>query len=253
MNHTEPFSSLMTPDSITMMTSIRSWLLLIIVTLLASCSSTETTISETIPEYSRDAILEFRKIENNKAFPETADLLGKSVAVFSIVLTPDAPQHVVESLHQNLLEKIDDAGLYPALLSDQRLTALLSQNPKLLQAKEIYLDSLTIVSVSDKDISNPLGKTLETENFLVFQLDLWPCADCKQNNTLRMKLRLVDSETSFIIWTGIAEMQKIELKELNDIDAIALKLAEDLLEEFNLCFSQKWHRKRFDNLAKSMS
>ncbi len=226
----------------------------VIIILLSACSpSSQTTLSEVIPGHNKEAVSERKKIGETKTHPETADIMGKSVAVFTVVVTPDAPQALVESLHHKLLKRLSDNGLYELVLSDQVLNERLSANPKLVQAKEIYLDSLTAVSVSDKDISNPLGKTLKVENLLIFQLDQWPCTGCRQSSTLRMKLRLVDSESSFVLWTGIAEIQKVTQKELEDPDALGLNLADQLIDEFYLCFMKKWHRKRFDNLAKLAS
>ena len=224
---------------------------LVLILFLSSCSGSETNFSEAIPEYSRDAIYEFRKIEEKNPFPEAVDLLGKSAAVFSVVIASDAPRDLVTLMHQQLIEKLSNTGMYPRLLNDEELNGLLSKNPQLTQFKELYLDSLTVVSVSDKDISNPLGRYLNSENLIVFQLDRWPCLDCNSEKSIRMKLRLVDAETSLIIWTGIIEKKGLKTEEMENLEKIATDLASELTQQFYTCFMKKWHRKRFDNLTQA--
>ena len=216
------------------------------------CSGTGT-FTDTIAEHSRTAILEERKIDEIKAYPEAIDLLGNSAAVFSYFGTKSIPLQSAEKLHLTVINKIQGLPFYKSILSDGNLNSMLENNPKMAQAKEIYLDSLTVVSVSDKDLSNPLGNYLKVDNFLVFQLDRWPCLTCKQDNGMRMKLRLVDAKSSHIIWTGIAEKRNLDEEEAANLEALALNLANQLADNFNNRFKKKWHRKRFENLAKSVS
>ncbi len=209
-----------------------------------------TVFSESISIHSKEALLEKRKIEDTKNDPEYADLLGNSTAVFSMVLSPEVPVNINNKLKNDVNQKIQEMQLFGSILAQRELNNLLQKNNRLNQAKEIYLDSLATVSVSNKDISNPLGKHLKTENFLVFQLDQWPCAHCSRKQEMRMKLRLVDAETGFIVWTGIGEAKNLTNQELEDIEGTAGKLADDLIGRFYNCFKKKWHKKRFSNLAK---
>ncbi len=223
-----------------------------IASMTIGCSTTGT-FTDTIAEHSRTAILEERKIEEFKAYPEAADLLGSSAAVFSFFGTKDIPLKSAEKLHQSMIAKIQGLSFYESILSEESLNAMLENNPRMRQGKEIYLDSLTVVSVSDKDLSNPLGRYFKVDNFLVFQLDRWPCLTCSDDKGMRMKLRLVDAKSSHIIWTGIAEKRKLDEEEAANLETLALNLAEQLADNFNNRFKKKWHRKRFENLAKSVS
>ncbi len=193
-----------------------------------------------------------RKIEDQKTYPEARDLLGKSAVMFSVFATQSLPLKSAESLHAAVGKKLQNIAFYSKVVSDEELNELLLKNSRLAQAKEIYLDSLTVVAVSDKDISNPLGNYLNVDNFLVFQLDQWPCQGCTNNKGIRMKLRLVDAKSSYIIWTGIAEKRKLNEEESANLEATAVDLAEELADHFNNRFKKKWHHKRFSNLAKSV-
>lgn len=220
--------------------------------ILASCSSSKT-ISDTISEHNKSAIYEKQNIEKLKTYPELIDLLGKSVVVFSVFPTEDIPNEFAGSLHRILGETLQANSLFTKQLNDSELNSLLAKNGNLAQAKDLYLDSLTVVSVSDKDISNPLGRYLGVDNFLIFQLDKWPCFDCKNQDQLRMKLKLVDANSSYILWTSSASMTKLKPKEIDNIEAIADKLMLDLVEQFQNRFKKKWHRKQYDNLSESVS
>lgn len=220
--------------------------------ILASCSS-RGKISDTISEYSRNALIEEMQQKQKKTYPELIDLLGESAVLFSIVNDESTPQDIAGNLHQRLGNSLAQKQLFSEWLDDIELNDRLSQNSRLAQAKDIYLDSLTVVSVSDKDISNPLGRYLGVTNLFVFQIDKWPCVDCAPPRGLRMKLRVVDAASSYIVWTGIAEKKEFKPREASQVDTIILSLAEDLIDRFFHRFKKKWHRKRFDHLKKSIS
>ncbi len=234
-----------------MLRLLRRVLPLIIAFGFSSCSSSEVTFSDSISEYSKESLLTIKKIEETKLHPELSDLLGDSVVVFSVFSDKNTPIDTAESLHHDVFTRVKEMTLFSSMVEDQRLNSLLNKNNQLAHAKEIYLDSLTTVSVSDKDISNPLGKYLIADNFLVFQLDRWPCIECNTPTGMRMKLRVVDAESCYIFWTAIVEIRKLSEEELNDLTSVAAKLTNQLTETFYNCFKKKWHRKRFEGLANS--
>jgi hypothetical protein len=218
--------------------------------LTATACSSKISISETISGYSEKALLTEKRITEKKSYPESLDLLKESAAVFSIFIAPEIPAEAAESLHRLIGQKLESTGLYAKILPDEMLNTLLTQKNDLTQAKDIYLDTLAVVSVSDKDISNPLGDYLQVKNFLIFQVDRWPCTGCDQNNGLRMKLRVVDVASGYIVWTGIAEKKEAQ-GILANLEAGAAQMVEELADSFFHRFKQKWHRQRFDNLLKA--
>ncbi|MBU2511868.1 hypothetical protein KJ966_11055 [bacterium] len=210
-----------------------------------------TKFSESLPEYNKEGILKNKNLEKTKTHPELKDLIGSSVTVFSVFIDPTIPADSATYLHQRITDNIRNTPLYSNSLTDDELNLLLKQNPQLTQAKDVYIDSLATVSVSDKDISNPLGNYLKVDNFLVFQLDQWPCFNCNQDKKIRMKLKLVDAKTGYVVWTGIAENRKISKKESEDIMGLVDELSDQLTEDFFNRFKKKWHRKRYDRLSKN--
>lgn len=216
-----------------------------------SCSSSSAILSDSISENSKKLLFEGKEIYDVKEHPEFLDLLGSSVAVFSVFSDKNTPVTSAQALHSLVLSKTQGNLVFSSVLDDERLNALLTDNTFLAQKKEIYLDSLTAVSVSDRDISNPLGKFLSIDNFLVYQLDQWPCQQCEGPVGLRMKLRVVDAKTGLIIWTAIAESRNLSEEEISDLDAAVATVAGQLADSFYNVFKKKWHRKRFEGLQNS--
>lgn len=226
--------------------------LLLMVTIgFASCSSNTAILSDSVSEQSKASLFENQEIYKIKEHPELLDLLGKSVAVFSVFSDKKTPTETAQELHSLVLAKIEEKPVFPSVLDDKSLNSLLTQNKVLAQKKEIYLDSLTAVSVSDRDISNPLGAHLDVENFLVYQLDQWPIQSGDAPAGFRMKLRVVDAKTGLIIWTAIAESRKLSAEEISDPAAAVKAVAGQLTDNFYNVFKKKWHRKRFEGLQNS--
>jgi len=216
--------------------------------LIGSCSSSKAEFTERISKLSKETLS--KKDKAKEGHDELIALLGKSTAVFTAVMSKDVSQKALADINDSIVSQISDAQFFEKVLAAEKSQTLLQKNMELNQKKEMYLDSLVFVSVSDKDISNPLGKYLEVENFLVFQIDQWPSTDSNSQHSFLMKLRLIDTESGHVIWTGIAENRELNQEESTNIDRTALNLASKLAESFFHCFKKKWYRKRFDNLAK---
>ena len=216
---------------------------------ITSCTTTEINYTESISETSVEAILIQKADILNDRYPERIDLIGKSTSIFTIIVSKDIPANISKMLQDITIEKIQETRFYDVVLSGDTLKAKLEQNNNLNQLKDVYLDSLGIVSVSDKDISNPLGTFLEVDSFLVLQLDQWPCLNCADQRGIGLKLRLVDTKSGLVIWTGIMEANELEPEASNNLEKLTTELVSELVNQFYNYFKKKWHRKRYDNLA----
>lgn len=214
---------------------------------LASCQFSNQVLSERISQPAKDFLLQRKDIQESES--ETIHLLGNSLVVFSIFASKKVPKNISQQLQADFAHNIINLQLFQKVLAGKKLEEFFKQNRAFNQSKAIYLDSLVTVSVSDKDISNPLGKFLDSENILVFQVDRWPCQDCMLEKEMRMKLRIVDAESGYIVWTGINEKTKLSEDDMGNLDVIAQELSDELLNSFYHRFKRKWHRKRFSNLA----
>ena len=181
---------------------------------------------------------------------QSTDLLGNSVALFSVINnTAKIPKDAQIELKNYYQDNVKQAAFFDVFLDEHQVAARFAANRQIAQSNAIYLDSLTTVAVSDKDISNPLGKFLNTDNFLILQIDHWPCITCSNEDLMRMKLRLVDAPSGYIIWTAIVERNNLTEEERSNLIDISKALCKELTDTFHHRFKQKWHRKRFKSLA----
>lgn len=216
---------------------------------LSSCQTINSEFSDTL------SLLEENKIRERseyREFPldfETNNMLSLRTGVFYVFSKDEAPIDLRSIISENIYKKIEETQFFRTILDEDKANKMLQNDLDLYLSKGVYLDSLASVSVSDKDISNPLGKRLEIEQLLVFQMDLWPCSSCIASNIMRMKLRLVDLASGAVIWTGIHELSNIDAS--NDSASLAIELSTSLVDAFFHRFKKKWHKVRFSNLKKA--
>jgi len=216
---------------------------------VASCQYSSTFTSAQLTDQAVEYLMENKNPGSSDFNFQSADLLSDSVALFIVINTPNIPSQEADLLQNHYQDQIKESALFEAFLDRNQLESRFKSNRQLDQSKEIYLDSLTTVAVSDKDISNPLGKYLQAGNFLILQVDKWPCTDCLEKKEMRLKLRLVDSLSGYIVWTGIAEKNSLTEEETGNLLVTSQAICDELIDIFYHRFSEKWHRKRFKNLA----
>ena len=221
--------------------------LLLLISIASSCQSSSYSSSETLVNRSVKILREKASPAKNIHRNESIILLGTSAAAFFVNLTEAIPDQLTLDLSAVLNQRLEQMTLFQSVQNTDDLNNYFKQNRSLNQLKTIYLDSLTRVSVSNKDISNRMGKHLKVANLVVLQIDRWPCEECKAPFQTRLKLRVVDAPSGMIIWTGISEIKSDELTDITPEKVIAL--SEEILDAFEFRFKRKWHRIRFQNLS----
>ena len=227
-------------------------LLFILSIFFSSCQTTITDFSDTLSVLEENRIREKAEHRDNPFDFESKSMLANSVGVFYVFPREEVPQDSQISISNIILKHLQNTQFFEQILGEDEADKTLKKNLELYSSKNVYLDSLATVSVSDKDISNPVGRALNIDQFIVFQMDLWPCDSCIAKNIMRMKLRLVDSGTGAIIWTGIHELTIVEAT-LSDLNILATELSSNLVDAFYHRFKRKWHKRRFLNLKGSNS
>ena len=214
----------------------------------AACRSTAPNFSESIAEKSQARIKARKYKENPNHNWQTFDLLSSSIAVFLLRTSKEIPNSIMEKIESLVVSGLHEGQLFDTILTPRETRTRFSDNKILAQKKSIYLDSLSTIAISDKDISHPMGRYLEVDSFFIFQIDNWPCPDCILKDRIRMKIRLIDAISGDIVWTGIDELHSVTDRS-EDTYRLAIILAEDLIENFHLRFKRKWHQKRYTHLA----
>lgn len=222
-------------------------ILFLIFVLLSSCQSSSSSLSETVVSHSAKIIRANSNPTDNIHRDETIILLGDSAAIFFTSLADDFPKQLSYDLADHLNQRLEQMVMFHSIQKTDTLDLFFKKNRSLNQLKNTYLESLARVSVSNKDISNRLGKRLNVKNFVALQVDRWPCPECQAPFQIKIKLRLIDAAAGYIIWTGINEISLDNSAEITLQQATVL--LDELLDTFQYRFKRKWHRLRFQNLS----
>ncbi len=212
---------------------------------LAGCSATVLTdVSNAKAEerFLQDWQLEANRFENRLLLKDTVSLF--------VVVAERKNQAPVELDYNNLVTKtLQESHLFGNLQLPGEAEVKLSENKQMQQNAEVYFDSLRFIAISDRYLSNPLAAYLETDQFLVLQVDRWPCDPCEdgQDPIIRMKVRLVDGASGYVLWTGVLERELFDL-EASDLATHTQAAAQDLLNRFVQVYQPKWHRLRYEGL-----
>ncbi len=216
---------------------------------IISCQSNTLYLAESLSKEGVEILNEQNAETKDLTFGENRNILGKTVAIFYYASDPGVPADIAKNLKSTLLKKIEAAHFFSQVMPGVEKLSRRGDNRILNQKLDTYLESLAVVSVSNKDISNPLGRYLACDDFLVLQIDRWPCEICSNKTTMRMKLRLVNAKTGLIYWTSIGSISDIDFENLEVPTSLALLLSNSLIENFIHSFKRKWHKLRFHNLA----
>lgn len=223
-------------------------LILILLLSLFACSPYDINFSESTPNKSRENHIS-RALEKNPAYNyQYFDLLGKTAAVFLINNAVKIPGEVTNSFAQTLTTQLEASKLFESIVPPVQVVELLNKHGKIKQLSSIYMDTLTNISISDKDISKPMAEYLNVDSFFVLQIDNWPCPECLLQDRIRIKIKIVNADFSEILWTGIDEIFTLD-DPAEQFPEMAKILLTDLFDNFYNRFKIKWHKKRYYQLA----
>ncbi|MDX2469908.1 MAG: hypothetical protein QNL04_04950 [SAR324 cluster bacterium] len=168
---------------------------------------------------------------------------------FFIVKLDQVSEELKGQIITQFIENIENTGLFTSRISEDAARDIVGREGALNQKLEIYLDSLSMIAVSDRDIVTPLGNKMGIDQIFVVQFDQWPCFDCDEGPMMRLKIRLVDVERGLIYWTGIAE-REFDEDDLERAGEISIEMMNELTVEFFNKYKPKWHFDRFRGLKR---
>ena len=223
-------------------------LIIIILFSLFSCSSYDINYSESAPSKNKENFI-FQKQEMDSNYNyQTFDLLGKSAAIFLVNNSLKTPPVIINNLDRLFTTKLLESNLFVSVKPTEQVNNQLIKHAQIKQLSNIYLETLTNISVSDKDISRPMAEYLNVDNFVVLQIDNWPCSECLLYDRIRIKIKIVNAQSSAILWTGIDEIYTLDYQS-EHFPEMANILLTDLFQNFYNRFKIKWHKKRYYQLA----
>lgn len=180
---------------------------------------------------------------------DSDSMAGRSV----VMLKPTHVPPIDEALHRRIIDDVE-ARLkeYPhlgRLISRREVARMAAADRKLGREYDLYSDTLTVVGVSDREGSAQLGKTLDVEMLVAVQVFYMPCADCETGSQIGLAANLVDAESGKLLWRGHFTASVSDEDSQTRVVA-AEELVDDFLEFFDEDVRPKWHRTRFQNLAR---
>ncbi len=221
--------------------------IIILLSLFVSACAQTTVINETSNIKEEQAYIDDHGIE---AIGFKNQLMIKEkYTYFFLIKLEQVSEELKSQIITQFTENIQNTGLFSKQITEEAARDIVGREGALNQKLEIYLDSLSMIAVSDRDIITPLGKKMGVDQVFVVQFDQWPCLDCEDEPTMRLKIRLVDVERGLVFWTGIAE-REFDEEDFERAEEISLEMMGELTEEFFNKYRPKWHYNRFQGLKR---
>ena len=124
------------------------------------------------------------------------------------------------------------------------------KNPKLRSKLRIYISTLSLTGISDKEISFEIKEELDVQYFLFLDFLSFPCTKgCSSDKQWLIRLKLIDPKRGDVIfWVR----KKFELSEekinSESYKELAIKLSTEVVNEFSKGFIIPWQTLRYNNL-----
>ena len=221
-------------------------LILLTTLFLVSCGSV-SQITETSSIREEAAYIEAHDLDHSSFYNQ---LMIKPTWTYFFIMKPDnVSKDFEKELEQRFVNNVTGSMIYTNTVSEADARAIIGTEGAENQRLEIYLDSLTMIAVSDRDIITPMGKKMGVDQVFVIQFDQWPCATCEEKTVMRLKARVVDVERGLVFWTGIAE-KEFEQDDYEYAEEISLQMVDELTGTFFHKYKLKWQHKRFNGLKR---
>ncbi|MGK5092865.1 hypothetical protein WDW89_12720 [Deltaproteobacteria bacterium TL4] len=217
------------------MTFLRTSIALgLFIILLSSCTNTKSSI------YSKTDLVPY---------------IRKPVAFFVVSPGDSLPPKLWSTLVSKVEQRLKEFPSFEKVLAQEALNKIAVKNPHLKQLQHRYSTTLALTGISDKDLAFQLKEQLKVEQFLIMQLEEYPCTEesdsCETSQQLLIRLQLIDASTGEQIWRGrINQLLSIADLEPPNFAARTLQLTEELLQMIEQGFNIPWHRSRYENLKK---
>lgn len=179
----------------------------------------------------------------------SARLVGSNVLFLSPALLPP-----IRAAQLNRLVETVEAGLAQSphvgkIITRKELAARKNLPITVRRDYALYSNTLSLVGVSNPEISRRLGKIFGVQLLAMVQMTYQRCQICENGNQLWMVAHVVEAKTGRIVLRANLRVI-LEKPEPALIEQTAREMAETYLEEFHLAFLPKWQRLRFYNLKK---
>lgn len=183
---------------------------------------------------------------------DKADLLpymNKPVA-FMTVKPPKNLELVWPEMMELIEQRLKELSTLGKVTGIKEQKLKLIKKPKLRSQFQTYLSTLSLTGISDKEIAWKLEKELVSPYFLLLDLVSFPCTkDCSANEQWVIRLKLIEAHTGDLIFLVRRQHELAEdEKATESYNVLAVKLTNEVVDEFASRFIVPWHRWRYEHL-----
>ena len=186
-----------------------------------------------------------------KEKPDLLPYMLKPVVLLS-TKSPMKLESVWPKLMDKMEQKLKKMPVLGRITGIKELNNKLDVNPKLRSAYNIYLSSLTLTGISDKEIALRMEDEFESPHFLLLEFLSFPCTkECPSNEQWVIRLKLIEANTGDVIYrVRLAHQLDEDEQDTDSYHALAEKLISDVMAEFQSGFIVPWHRWRYEHMKK---
>lgn len=157
------------------------------------------------------------------------------------------------TLVSQVQERLSQRKEFRVLLTPQQQQQHLKASPGLRTDLRLYRTTLILTGISDRALANRLVPGLGVEQFLVFQVEVYPCTEqCQGPEQLLVRFILREPTSGEVV---LRTRKNIQL-EADDLEIEALKseiidLVDEVLSSFEDAYVVPWHQWRYEHLKPS--
>jgi len=158
-----------------------------------------------------------------------------------------------ETLVSQVQERLAQRKEFRVLLTPEQQQQRIKDSPQLRTDLRLYRTTLTLTGISDRTLANRLMSGLGVEQFLIFQVEVYPCTkECKGPEQLLARFILRKPNSNAVV---LRTRKNIQLSS-SDLEAEALPgeitdLVDEVLAVFEEAYVVPWHQWRYEHLKPS--
>ena len=178
------------------------------------------------------------------------ELYGKNVLILESSYAPPLPQSILASVQNHFEEELHRMPHLGTVISRREFRAINQGDRQILQDYAVLSDSLSIVGLTDREITVRLRESQNVDLLAMVQVLQLPCEFCEQESRLGLIAILLDTASGELRWRAHLS-EEIELDTPSrELAEIADELSDELIGMLEVLLEPKWHLLRFDNLRK---
>ena len=179
----------------------------------------------------------------------------KKVALLTFNAADTLSQETWQNLISHTVDTFQNHPEFASFLTESELEKALQNVPGLANVLQRYRTTMVFVGVSDKDLVRPLQKTVKIDQFLLIQLEDYPCTEsCPSDLQFLLRLKLFELQSGLLIYQIRLNYEVDEEELLPEVlSKLVLAKAQEILAEFSAKIKVPWHRWRYENLKKNVS